>query len=155
MKNKILSAVIVTIAGFIMLNLAFLFVSTIPNGLLLLYVRVISNNYPDINTTIMLGYIFLIFSILLLSFISFFILKSKKFKLIYKASYSIIPLATVYAVIGRTLFQLPIIVYLISALFFIGVFYYLYKTKKPWLYYYSLILISVIMLIGSLLHVDI
>lgn len=154
-RKKVLSCFFITVVGFILLNIAFLFIAAITNGLTALYKLIISNNYPDINTNILVGHISLIISILLIGVISFFVLKSKKIKTIYKATYLMVPLATIYAVIGMFLNQWVILVYLLGALFFISVFYYFKHTKKSWLYYYVLILTSVVMLLVILLRVEI
>jgi hypothetical protein len=94
-----------------------------------------------------------LFAIVIL-IISWFMFKSK-LKTIFKAIYMPVPLAAVFATIGIFFYQLPIIVYFLGILFFLIVLFYLYKSKKPWPYYFTLILVSIVMLLVMILGVEI
>jgi len=153
-QKKILSALFISVFGVILLNLAFLFVAGFVNGSLALY-KLITSKQLEINNNIFFGHVFLIISILIILIISLFILKSKKIKTLYKATYFMVPLAVVYVIFGMFLSNFTVLLYIISALIFFSVLYYLHRNKQSWLYYYSLIFISIIMLIMNILKIDI
>jgi hypothetical protein len=66
-----------------------------------------------------------------------------------------VPLAVVFATLGIFLYRWPVAAYSIGSLLGIGVLYYFYRTKQPWLYYYTVILIGITMLLVGLLGVEI
>lgn len=151
MKN-VLSAIAVAGFGFILLNLAFLFdylFQTLIDRIARLFVSANLNMslywYPP-----MKHFLFLIVILL----ISIAVFRSKLWILL-KAIYMTVPLAAIYVTIGIFFYQWPIIVYSLSGLFSLGVLYYFYRTKKPWLYFYTLILVGVVLLIGSLTGMEI
>jgi len=86
--------------------------------------------------------------------ITFFVFRSK-LAAIYKAIFMIVPLAAVSVTMGMLLYQWPYVVYSVGGLFFIGVIYLLYRTKKPWIYFYSAAVIGMTMLMIQLLGVEI
>jgi hypothetical protein len=49
------------------------------------------------------------------------------------------------------LYRWPVAAYSLGSLFGIGVLYYFYRTKQPWLYYYTVILVGFALAIFSLL----
>ena len=75
--------------------------------------------------------------------------------MLYKAIYMTVPFAVVFLTIGIFLFRWPVLAYSVSGLFFFGVLYYFYRTRQPWLYYYTLILVAFVMLIAGLLGIEI
>jgi len=150
--KNILSALAVIFFGFILLNLAFLFDSLFQNliiGLLRLFTPVdLMGNFhwlPPI-----MHFLFMI----VIGLISWLVFKSKLGAL-YKAIFMTVPLAVVFVTMGMFLGQWPTVVYSIGGLLFIGILFYFFRTKKPWLYYYTLILISLLMLLVGLLKVEI
>jgi len=86
--------------------------------------------------------------------ISWFVFRSK-LGVLYKAIFMTVPLAVVFATLGIFLYRWPIAAYSLGGLFAIGVLYYFYRTKQPWLYYYTVILIGITMLLVGLLGVEI
>lgn len=92
--------------------------------------------------------------IILIGLLSWFVFRSK-LGVLYKATYMTVPLAVVLVTIGMFLYRWPIAAYSLGSLFTIAVLYYFYRTKQPWLYYYTLILIGLVMLIVGLLGVEI
>jgi len=52
--------------------------------------------------------------------------------------------------LGMFLFSSPLPAFSLGALLVIGVLYYFYRTKQPWLYYYAVILISLTLAIFTL-----
>lgn len=153
-REKVLTALLMTVIIFILLNLTFLFVAGFVNGSLFLYKLIISKQI-QINTNIFLGHLFLITSIIIILVISWFIFKSKKIKNLYKATFFSVPLATIFVILGMFLYQFQLILYIICFLIFLNVLYYFHKNKLNWKYYYTLILISLILLIGNLTGMEI
>ena len=90
----------------------------------------------------------------ILAVISWFIFRSKLATL-YKAIYITVPVATVLAFIGIYFNSRPVLIYSLGALFSLGVLAYLFLKKKPWLYYFSVIFISIILLVIGLSGVEI
>ena len=143
LKN-ILSALAVAFFGFILLNLAFIFDALFQGVLRMLFGLFLplgpeSNLYwfPPLMHCLFLAVIFLI---------SYFVFKSK-LKVIYKAIYMTVPVAAVLVTVGMFLNHWPIAVYSVGVLLCAGTLYYFYKTKQPWLYYYTVILVSVVLAI--------
>lgn len=137
----------------VLLNIAFLFdflFQSLLKGFIGLFIPIDLMNqefswFPPIMHFLFVG---------LIGLISWFVFKSK-LKTLCKAVYMIVPLAVIFATIGMFLGQWPVIAYSLGILFSIGILYYFYRTKQPWLYYYTLILISLAMLITSLLGLEI
>ena len=81
--------------------------------------------------------------------ISWFVFRSKM-AVLFKASFTNVPMAAILAVIGIGFDSQPALIYSLGALFALGVLAYLFITKKSWLYYFSVISISIVMLVVSL-----
>ncbi len=155
-KNKllrnVLSAVAVAFFGFILLNLTFIF-DALYQGIVRWIIGLFVSLNPDSNLYWFPPLMHVSF-VIVIGIISYFIFKSK-LKTIYKAIYFTVPLAAVFATIGMFLYQWQIASYLLGILFGAAVLYYLYRTKQPWIYYYTLILISIVMSLVALLGVEI
>jgi len=150
--KTILSMLAVAVFGFILLNITFIF-DAIYQGIIDWIIKLFTP--VDINTT---WYWFpplkhTLF-VIIIGIISWFVFKSK-LKTIYKAIFMTVPLATVFLTIGMFLYRWPLAAYLLGSLFALGFLYYLYKKKAHWLYYFALILISLVMLLVGLLGVEI
>ncbi len=91
--------------------------------------------------------------VVIIGLISWPIFRSK-LGLLYKAIYMTVPLAVVFATIGILLYHWPVLPYLVGGLFAIGVLFYLYRTKQPWLYFYTVILVALSLMILTLLGVE-
>lgn len=87
--------------------------------------------------------------VFLLMMVSRFIFKSK-IKAILKATFFVVPLAVIYTTIGMFMYRWPFLSLSLAMYVFAGTFYYLIKKRLSWVYYYALILISVVLLIFSL-----
>jgi len=155
-KNKtfknILSALTVAFFGFFLLNLTFIFDAFYQNairGIIALSI----NLGPDTQLYWFPPLMHISF-VVIIGIISWFIFKSK-LKTSYKATFMIVPLAVVLVTIGMFFYRWPIAVYSLGCLFSLGILYYLYHTKQPWLYYFTLILISFIMLMVGVFNVEI
>ncbi|MBI4744598.1 MAG: hypothetical protein HY776_07270 [Actinobacteria bacterium] len=150
--KNILSAIAIAGFGFILLNLTFLFdflFQSLIDGVVRLFTQVDFNMnwywFPPMKHAMF---------VVVIGLISRLVFRSKM-GILYKAIYMTVPLAVVFVTLGMFLYRWPVAAYLSSSLFGIGVLYYLYRTKQPWLYYYTLILISLVMLIVGLLGVEI
>jgi len=150
--KKILYALIIAIIGFILLNITFMadfLFQSIMKFFFSLVKKIDYNSeyywYPPI-----MHFLFII----IIGIISWNIFHLK-IKDLYKAAFFTVPLATVYVTFGIFFYKFPVIVYSLAGLFFISIYYYLIKTKKSWLYYYTLILVSFAMLLVGLLGVEI
>jgi len=135
LKN-IFSVLAVVVFGFILLNLAFLFdfvYQTIARGI----IEYITPLEPGMNVPWfppLMHFSFLI----VIGIISWFILRSKLWKVL-KAVYLCVPVVAVQVTIGIFFYPNTLLVYSLGALFCLGVVYYLHRTKKPWLYYFTTI----------------
>lgn len=143
LKN-ILLALAVTIFGYVLLNITFLLYAFLTMSVSYF----LPSDFPMTHwwfPPLTLGAF-----IVIIASISGLIFRSK-LKEIYKATYAIVPLAVVYVAIGIALFRWPVLAYGVNALIFGAVIFYLYKTKKSWLFYYATILFSLALLIFTLL----
>jgi hypothetical protein len=150
--KNILSAVAVAGFGFILLNLTFLFdflFQSLIDGVIKLFTPADINMawswFPPVKHVMF---------VVIIGIISWFVFRSK-LDTLYKAIYMTVPLTVVLATIGMFLGQWPVISYPLGGLFVIGVLYYLFRTKGPWLYYYTLALVSLALLAVGLLGVEI
>lgn len=89
-----------------------------------------------------------------LAILSWFIFRSKLATL-FKTIFLSAPVATVLAFIGIYFYGSPVLIYLLCALFVFGILAYLFFTKKSWLYYFSVIPVSIILLLVQILGVEI
>ncbi|MFA5047723.1 MAG: hypothetical protein WC516_01635 [Patescibacteria group bacterium] len=148
----VLSALAVIVFGFILLNLTFLFDALFQN-----FIDLIVGLFTKINLNMSTRWFpmgkHLSFAILII-IISYFLFSSK-LKTIYKSIFMTVPLMTLFLTIGIFLHQSPWIAGIIIAGLALGVFYYFYKTKQPWLYYYTLALICALMLIIAIFQIEI
>jgi len=145
--KNILSALAVAVFGFILLNITFLFDALIHDLVIGFITFFIS--FDMLMTYIWFPPMMHGLFVVAIGLISWFVFKSK-LGVFYKAIYMTVPVAVVLVTFGMFLFPWPVAAYLIGALFSIGVLYYFYRTKQPWLYYYTVILISLVLAIFSL-----
>ena len=145
--KNILSAVAVAGFGFILLNLTFLFdflFQSLVDAIVTLFTPVNFNMawnwFPPVKHALFVGVI---------GVISWFVFRSK-LGVLYKAIFMTVPLAVVFATLGIFLYRWPIAAYSLGGLFAIGVLYYFYRTKQPWLYSYTVILVGFVLAILSL-----
>jgi hypothetical protein len=146
LKN-ILSAVAVAGFGFILLNIAFIF-DFIFQSLIIGAIKFFVAGDPFMEFFWFPPMMHLLFAGVI-GLISWFVLKSKLRPLL-KAIYMTVPLAVVFVTIGIFLYRWPIAVFSLSGLFGAGVLYYLYRAKQPWIYYYTVILVGLVLAIFSL-----
>ncbi|MFA5745508.1 MAG: hypothetical protein WCX82_01570 [archaeon] len=151
--EKILSGIGIIVIGYVLLILTFLLAAVFQGLLSRLFGLFIQLNENSPYTIIpgIMRQLFLIF----IFFISWLILHKSKLPDFWKATYLVVPLATIFVTIGIFFYQTPAIVYLLGLIFGVAVFYYLYKTKKSWLYYFSFFFICIVMLLVQFLKIEI
>ena len=150
--KHIVPAVAVAVFGFILLNIAFLFDFLIHNlvaGIIRLFIQV--NPAMDYYWYPPAMHVLFVVIIGLISWLMF----RSKLRTLYKAIYMTVPLAVVFVTFGMFLYRWPIAAYTLGSLFSISVLYYFYRTKQPWLYYYTVILVSLTLLLAGLMGVEI
>jgi len=150
--KTLLPAAAVAVFGFVLLNLTFLFaflfdflINSLATGIVNFFFKVDPMRayswFPPIKHAL--------FAVII-GLISWPVFKSR-LGVIYKATYMTVPSAVVLATIGILLYRWPAVVYLLGGLSIIGVLLYFYRTRKPWLYYYSVILVGLALTVFSLL----
>lgn len=147
LAKNILSTLAITVFGFILLNITFLF-DVVYQGILRLIIgRFILLN-PELNLRWLPPLMHGSFVIVILV-ISWFILRSK-LKRLFKAIYLTVPTATVLVTLGMFLYHWPLISYVLNGLLCLCALYYLYRAKQSWLYYYAIILVGLVLFIFTL-----
>lgn len=151
LKN-ILTALIMAIVGFILLNATFLFdwlfQSTI-KGLISFFSPI---NHEDVR--VWFFPLMHILFVIVIGLISWPILKSKLAP-VYKATYLMVPTAVVFVTIGMFLYRWPIFSYSLGILIGFITLYYFKRFKLSWMYYYSVILVGIVLMIMTLSGTDI
>ncbi|MFA6410045.1 MAG: hypothetical protein WCW26_00505 [Candidatus Buchananbacteria bacterium] len=148
MVKNVLSAAAVPIFGFILLNFTFIF-NAIFQGIIRGLFRLFAPLEPNMDIYWFPPSTRILFAAIIL-LISWFIFRSK-LKVIYKAIYLVVPITVILVTAGIFLYHWPIISYSFGGLFCAGILYYLYRTKQSWLYYYTVLLVGLVLLIFNLL----
>lgn len=147
MVKNILSALAVAGFGFILLNFTFIFdflLHSLVIGLIKLFIPI----NPMITYYWFPPMMHALF-VVVIGLISWLIFRSK-LGVLYKAIYMTVPSAVVFVTLGMFLYRWPVAAYSIGSLCGIGILFYFYRTKQPWLYYYSVILVALALAIFSL-----
>lgn len=150
--KNILSALAVAGGGFVLLNLAFLFdflFQSLLDVIIGLFTTADINMawawYPPVKHSLF---------VIIIGLISWFVFRSK-LAVLYKAIFMTVPLAVIFVTFGIFFYRWPAVVYSLGSLFAAAVLYYFYRNKQPWLYYYTVILIGIVMLLAGILGVEI
>lgn len=146
--KNILQALAVAGFGLILLNITFLLnflFNNLVDGLIKLFTPV----NPEMTYPWFPPMMHILFAVII-GLISRLIFKSK-FGALYKAIYMTVPLTVVLVTLGIFLYRWPAVAYPLCGLFSISLLYYFYRTKKHWLYYYTVILVSLALAVFSLL----
>ncbi len=151
-KKNLLLALGVAVFGFILLNLTFIF-DFIFQSLISALINLVIPSIDLLSYKEAFPFMHLSFVIVII-FISWKIFTSKLNGFV-KATFMTVPLAVIYVTISILAYPSQMIAYLLGGLFGIGVFVYLYYSKQPWLYYFALILISLALLVGAVLGMEI
>jgi hypothetical protein len=150
--KNILSALAVASFGFILLNLTFL-LDFLFQSLVLGFIKLFTP--VDLMTTHnWLPPILHVLFVVIIGLISRLIFRSR-LGLLYKAIYMTVPVAVALVTIGIFLYRWPLIPYPVGGLLVIGTLFYFYRTKQPWLYYYTVILVALTLTIMAILGVEI
>ncbi len=146
-KNKtiktLLSIIAIIVIGYILLNITFLFYAVIawiiayPAGGMEAVSKWIGPTSFTISTVLVALFTYLIFR--------------SKWPTLIKAIYLPAPTAVMIVITGIMLYRWPIISYSVSAVLTAIVIYIFYKYKQPWIYYFSVILTALTILIFSML----
>ena len=146
--KNILSAVAVAGLGFILLGLTFIFdflFQSLVDGIIKLFtiadINMTWHWFPPVKHAVF---------VMIIGLISLPIFRSK-LGVLHKAIYMTVPLAVVFVTLGIFLYRWPIAVYSLGSLLGIGIFYYFYRNKQPWIYYYTVILVGLTLVIFTLL----
>ena len=130
--------------GFALLNLTFIF-----NYLVFQFIDIFMPGDPE-SVPRWLPMVRHILFLIIIALISWIIFRLKLPALI-KASFLTVPTAVVLVTIGILLYPSPILPYLLSGVLTLGVLLYFYLTKKPWLYYYSVVLVALALMVFTLM----
>jgi hypothetical protein len=145
--KNVLSAIAVAFFGFILLTFTFIFdalFQSLVDWIVKLFTSVDFNMawpwFPPVKHALF---------VVIIGLISWIVFKSK-LKVLYKAIYLTVPVATVLVTVGMFLYRWPILSYSIGSLLCIGTLYYFYRTKQHWIYYYTVILIGLTLAIFTM-----
>ncbi|RJO63342.1 MAG: hypothetical protein C4542_00165 [Dehalococcoidia bacterium] len=142
--KNILSALAVAAIGFVLLNLTFLL-----SYLVFQFIDIfIPGNRESAPQWIPLARHILFLAIIAL--ISWVVFRSK-LPVLIKAIFMTVPTAVTIVTIGIVSYPSPVLPYLFGSLLTIGVLFYFFRTHKPWLYYYSVILVVLTLMIFTLM----
>jgi len=147
--SPIVALFVIPIVGFILLNISFLFSAVIRYSF---YVLFDALNFSPKQWMPIFFHLLTAFLLLLTSFL---VLRSKRFGDLAKATFCVVPTAVALVYVGIFLSNWPIPLYILSAIIVGIIIFYLYKNNKPWIYYYSVGLVSLALLIMMILGIDI
>jgi hypothetical protein len=82
------------------------------------------------------------------------VLKSKWNRL-FKAAFFMVPVATALVTVGMFFNRWSILSYSTGILIYAGVIFYLFRTKRNWLYYYSASIVAASLFLMNILGIDI
>ncbi|HOI19235.1 MAG: hypothetical protein ACP5OA_04835 [Candidatus Woesearchaeota archaeon] len=147
-----LSALAIAVFGYILLILTFLFDALYQNTIRRIIGLFMPFN-PDSQLFWLPPLLHISFLVIIMA-ISYFFFRLK-LKDIYKSTFMTVPLMTLFITIGLFLYQTPWIAGIIITMLTLGIIYYLYNKKQSWLYYYTLALTCVLMLIIAIFQIEI
>ena len=149
-QKNLLSALIITVGGFLLFNAAFILAAAV-HQVCSLIVRLIAGRDDFAVNLMFWQYLF----ILVVLVISWFIFKSK-WKTLIKATYLTMPLMVLLVFAGIRFYEQPQWVPIGIGIILIGaVMFYLYKKKLPWQYYYATIFTGIVALVVVLAEIEI
>lgn len=148
LSRNIFSAVAIPILGFILLNLTFLFDFAYQEAIRYLIGLFVPLG-PDMPYT-WLPPLFHGSFVAVIGGLSWLVFRAR-LGVFLKAAYMTVPTAVVLVTVGMFLYSGQVISYSVGALLCAGTLYYFYRTRQPWLYYYSVILVALALAIFTLL----
>lgn len=138
--KNILSALIVATVGFVLLNLTFLLYF-----LVFQFFDIFARGSIDSPPAWIAPVRYTVF-LVIIALISWLVFRSK-LPVLAKTTFLIVPAAVVLVVIGIASYPIPVLPYVIGAILTLGILSYFYRTHKHWLYYYSIILTALVLMI--------
>lgn len=152
-KNLVifLQALVILVFGFILLNLTFGFCAFVYStcdrifGVSPEFEQWFNWQYETLRATIF---------IVIMAVATYNVYKSKLIT-IYKAIWTMVPVAVVMVFMGIWTYHWPILSYLFGTIITMGIITYLYLNKQPWPYYLSVLFVSISLLVMVILGVDI
>ena len=149
-QKNLLSALIITVGGFLLFNVAFMLAAAVHQACSLI-VRLIAGRDDFAVNLIFWQYLF----ILLVLGISWFIFKSK-WKTLIKATYLTMPIMVLLVFVGIRFFEQPKWVPIGIGVILLGaVLLYLYKKRLPWQYFYATLFTGIVALVIVLAGIEI
>ncbi|HAE41804.1 MAG TPA: hypothetical protein DCG34_02660 [Clostridiales bacterium] len=147
--SPIIALIFIPLVGFILLNITFLVAAVIRLGFDRVFLA------SNIERAPWMPRFFHIFTALILFLLSYLIIRIKNMRPLFKATYTMVPTALLLVYIGMFLYNWPIAVYIISGLIIASILFYLYRTKRSWMYYYAVGLVSATLLYMQINGMDI
>ncbi len=150
LKNPYIKNILLALAvagfGFVLLGLTFLF-----NFLVFRFIGLfVSDEFMSTHQWQWFPMVRHALFLVIIGLISWPIFRSK-LDVLFKAIFMTVPVAVFLITIGIFLYEWPIVPYLVGGFFTLLVLFCFYRTKQPWLYYYSVILIALTLMIFTLL----
>jgi len=147
--KELISALTVAGAGFILLNLTFIFYFLTSK---VLEKIVIPGSTPQAERWFM-PMSFTV-STALITLASWFVFRSR-LAIVWKATFMTVPVAVCLVITGISLHTWPVLPYLVGGLITGGLLFYFYRIRQPWLYYYAVLLVAGVLLIMGITGAEI
>ncbi len=143
LKN-ILSALAVPLFGYLLLNAAFLLdylFQTLINRVVAIFIQ------PDVNPLMSVPwyppFLHILFMLLILA-LTRLVFRSK-LPVLVKAIYMTVPLATVFVTFGIAFYAWPVVPYLLGGALAAALIVYFQRTHQPWLFSYTVVLVTLVL----------
>ena len=149
LARNILPAIAVAGFGFILLNLAFIFDFLFQSAVLWFVRLFVRLSDDDLNIIGWIPPAMHLSFVIVIGLISWFVFRSK-LRVLFKAIFMTVPTAVVLVTLGMFLYRWPLVSYSVGTLSSAAVLYCFYRTKQPWLYFYTVILISLTLFVFTL-----
>ena len=146
LSRNVLSSIIVMIGGCVLWYIIFACYLILAPILMALFAKLIHTEMGWHRFSLIMNSLFVLF----IGLVCFFVFR-KKTKSLFEATFLTIPIGAALIGIGILFYRLPVVQYVLGALFIFSVFYYFYRNKRSWLYYYSVIITSLVLVIFNIL----
>ncbi|MCR3956254.1 MAG: hypothetical protein NUK57_08130 [Gudongella sp.] len=147
--NPIFAIIIIPVAGFVLLNLSFLIAAGTTFCLHFLFRQGEGSGLTMLPTITHLA------PMIVLLVLSYLALINKRIPGVFKAAFAMVPTAVLLAYTGIFFYNWPVAVYTLSSLIVAAILFYLYRTKRLWIYYYGVLLVSAALLYMQISGIDI
>ncbi|MBP7110014.1 MAG: hypothetical protein KBB09_00385 [Firmicutes bacterium] len=150
--SKLLSAVLVAVLGFVLLNLAFLVYAAFQDAI---YTLIYGAGKWETQELVRFDPIYLGWAFLAIMAGAFWLVYRSRLHVVFKAAFLMVPFATLLVLVGMKFYLVPLTAYAIGAVAGAILLLLLYRRKEHWLYAFSALLVMAALLIMGLLGVDI